>query len=176
MQASDEINSSFTASGRQPGELIGGTIFKEYIVTGITPEDFIKSHSAEIFSMSELMTKFSVICEDYRNQLVLDQPSMAINFCSKIIFKIGPDSRKIKKSYGDKVWKLRFRYRKENKMVIKTAFVSSFKKESRQFEQTVQEDNIILTIKEAGLLAMHTFTKLTELAYISDNIHYFSLL
>lgn len=46
--------------------------------------------------------------------LTIDGKSKAVEFCSKIIFEIGPESRNVKKDDGNKVWKFKFSYKDES--------------------------------------------------------------
>lgn len=78
------------------------------------------------------------------------------------MFEVGPESRKVKRSTADKVWKFRFCYKVQEKLVVKTAFVCTFKGAEAKNEQTNDKDKMIMSVKQAGLLVMDTFCKLIE--------------
>lgn len=89
---------------------------------------------------------------------------MALEFCSKVIYLIGPESRKGAKS-TEKVWKIRFPYvDSDGKFVMKTLFISTF----INFPYTksfTTELSMVVTVKQAGLLAMETFNQVCKYAY-----------
>lgn len=100
---------------------------------------------------------------------------MAVDFCSRVLFEVGPASRTVKKSGGDKVWKMHFIYKEDKKaskeattsqaakVVIKTAFVCTFKANEMGNEGPT-ETKITLSVKQASLLAMETFIRLIGIA------------
>ena len=83
-------------------------LHKEFAISGIIPNDFIKKHSGLEFDMDELRGQFKKHCPDYMEKLEVNRPSKAVEFCSKVICKIGPESGKVMKETGDKVWKFVF--------------------------------------------------------------------
>ncbi|XP_076229469.1 LOW QUALITY PROTEIN: uncharacterized protein LOC143175230 [Nomia melanderi] len=66
-----------------------------------------------LIKLIELRKTFEVHCNDYMDDIVKDQPSKAVEFCSKVIYEVGPESRKVNKSTEDKVWKFTFNINKK---------------------------------------------------------------
>lgn len=95
----------YHALGSKPEALAAHIIEKTYELTGISPEDFIRLHAADQFNYLLLQNEFKKHCMDYCDDLQPGLPSLAVDFCAKIVFEIGPESRKIKKGTSDKVWK-----------------------------------------------------------------------
>jgi hypothetical protein len=61
--------------------------------------------------MDELKRQFKKHCPDYMDPLQINKALKAVEFCSKVIYEVGPESRKVKKGTGDKVWKFVFTQR-----------------------------------------------------------------
>lgn len=95
-----------------------------------------------------------------------DVESKALDFSAKILFEYGPLMRTEKKGRGDKAIKMRFAYRRsaDNTLSIKTVIVSTFKEISRP--ELIVDNKLIITMKQATLLAMITFSKICDYAYI----------
>lgn len=72
---------------------------------GIKAAEFLEKHTGMEFNLAELRKIFKTHCDDYMEDLQRDQrvPSKAVEFCSKVIYEVGLDSRKVKKGTGDKV-------------------------------------------------------------------------
>lgn len=141
---------------------------KEYIILGCTPSDFIKEHGSSVFNMVDLVGQFRQVCDDYGDPLVMSSKSKAVEFAAKIMYVVGPESRKVKKADGDKVWKFKFMYNLNNKLSVKTAFVCTFKSTNTIPAYNVKENKIILTIKQASLLAIQTLELINEISTASD--------
>lgn len=92
-----DLSVELTAKGSLPIEILSHTQAREYIIKGITPEDFYTKHAAAEIDINDMKTKFKTMCEDYMEPLALEQPSKAVEFCSKMIFEIGPER-------GDTSW------------------------------------------------------------------------
>jgi hypothetical protein len=156
---------TYDVVGARPESLIAHGIEKEYIISGITPKDFVDTHTGLDFDISLLRSTFKVHCTDYMENLARDVKSSAVEFCSKIIYEIGPNSRKVRRGTGDKVWKFIFTV-KEGQLVEKhTVFVATYKQENAQFNPDDKPKSMILTLKQAGLIALETFSRLIKLAY-----------
>lgn len=82
------------------------TTAKEYTMVGITAKEFLEKHTGMKFNIQELRRTF--IIDDYMTDLQMEVKSKAVEFCSKVIYEVGPESRKVKKGTGDKVWKFVF--------------------------------------------------------------------
>lgn len=163
--------SEIMTKSMSPVELSSTLEKRGYVLAGMTPKDFNDLHSAYDTDITGLQKDFKEICEDYGDVLDWDRPSRAVEFCSKIIFEVGPESRQIKKSDGDRVWKFKFLYKSAtNEPLVKVAFVSTFKA-TQPVKQTTEVNKMILTIKQAGLLAMDTFNKLACLILVPNGIY-----
>lgn len=164
-----DLSNELITTGALPIEILSHTQAKEYVIKGITPDDFFTKHSTADVDISQLQSAFKAICIDYMEPLKIDVPSKAVEFCSKIIFEIGPDSRKVKKADGDKVWKFKFAYRDEDgKPYVACAFICTFKADNSEYKQTGEARKMILSVKQASLLALDTFCRLSDLAYTHD--------
>jgi hypothetical protein len=160
---------TFNVAGAAPSCLSQHVQKKEYVIIGISPGDFIKEHDAVSFDMAELTEQFTKICHDYGKPLLMDKSSMAVEFWSKIIYEIGPESRQVKKKESDRIWKMRFVYNMENKAVVKTAYIATFKNETKSYQATNEPNKIVLTIRQAGLLALNILAMINELTAGSEN-------
>lgn len=151
----------YHALGSEPEALAAHLIEKTYEISGITPEDFVKKHAADQFDFSQLQADFKTHCIDYMEALSPGLPSMAIDFCAKIIFEVGPESRKVKKGTSDKVWKFIF-----TKVSVKhVVFVATYKQETSEYKQDSAARHMVVSLKQAGLLALETFSRLARFSY-----------
>lgn len=157
-----EYNDDFEIAGAVPNDLLSHTVSKQYVIIGMTPEEFVAKHGSTEFDINNLKKQFKTICKDYGDNLSLEDKSRAVEFCSKVIYEIGPDSRKGKKT-EDKVWKLRFPYKDGSILKIATLFIATYR--NSEFKPCYEPGKkLCVTVKQAGLLAMDTFNKLTLLA------------
>lgn len=156
---------SYEVVGSKPESLIAHAVSKEFNITGISPDDFITKHSGLDFDVTKLRTEFKKHCDDYMTDLALEQRSKAVEFCSKIIYEIGPESRKVKKGTGDKVWKFIFNVKVGTIDEKHTVFVATYKQENAQFISDDKPKSMILTLKQSGLIALETFSRLVKLGY-----------
>lgn len=100
------------------------------MILGVTPEEFTRQYSSSEFDYGQLCSTFKKYCET----LIFHSPSipsMALEFSSKMLFKLGPYMRNEKKSKGDKAIRFRFPYTKDvdgkTGLRIKLVIVSTFK-------------------------------------------------
>lgn len=127
-------------------EILAHTQARECIIKGVTPDDFFTKHAAAEINLDDMQATFKSMCEDYMEPLTMESPSKSVEFCSKIIFEIGPESRKVKKSDGDKVWKFKFPYVDDNKkLYVACVFVCTFKSDNAENKQTseAKENGVI---------------------------------
>ncbi|CAG9822190.1 unnamed protein product [Phaedon cochleariae] len=148
-----------------PQSLLSHKVEKDYIMMGMTPQDFIKTHGSSSVDFAQLQKDFTKICMNFSDTIRIDVKSMAVEFCSKMIYEVGPQARQVKKT-GDKTWKFMFMYKVNDKLVVKVAFVSTYKKEEAQYVLEASNQKITLSVRNASLLAMMTLEKLNELAMI----------
>lgn len=167
----DEIEKTWNLSGVTPATLAGSTMFKSYTLTGITPLEFETAHSATTFDYFELKTKFAEYCKDYNDELNEGTKSRALEFSSKMLFEVGPGLKEQKKTKGDKLVKFRFCYSKkekeediDSKLHVKPVIVTTFR--DNTYKKMEEKGNMILTFKQAGLLAMETFLKASYYLYM----------
>lgn len=149
-------NNLFSTVGTRPGDLLTHTDKKTILVTGVTPEEFMRKHGGPEFSFQELIEKFKTICTDYGQDLHFQTKSRAVEFCSKMIYEIGPMTRQVTKSGGDEVYKFIFIYSATD---IRAAFVCTFKS-SDPISDYNEGNKIVLTVKQAMLLAVKTLEQL----------------
>nr|QMP82411.1 nucleocapsid protein [Coleopteran phasma-related virus OKIAV243] len=154
---------TFKTEGTLPGSIIQHTVSKEYIMLGVTPADFIKKHGATALDFAGIVSHFKLICEDFMDTLQMDVRSKAVEFCSKMIYEVGPEARQIRKKDSDKTWKFLFMYKVENRLVVKVAFVSTYKKEESEYVLEKSNTKITLSVKTASLLALLVLEQLNEL-------------
>ncbi|WBM84617.1 MAG: nucleoprotein [hymenopteran phasma-related virus OKIAV227] len=152
-----------TITGTKPAQLVLHTMGKDYVITGITSKDFTDMHTGAEFDFTELQKTFKQHCNDYGDDLVENVPSKALEFCSKVIYEVGPESRKVKKGTGDKVWKFIFGTGKDAHIV----YVATFKSENALYNPEASTHHMVLTIKQAGLLAIMTFGHAVAYAYLT---------
>lgn len=155
---------AYEISGGTPAALVANMVEKEYVMCGITVQEFIDTHGAPDFNLTELQNDFTTICTDYKEPLTANAKSKAVEFCSKVIYEIGPASRKGDKKQ-DKLWKLRFPEKSADgtSIVVRCAFIATYRfgTYKKDYENGVR---ICLTVKQAGLLAMNIFDKLAKYA------------
>lgn len=158
-----EKTTDFSVPGAKPNDLINHLLARQYTITGITASDFVKQHGGQAIDLPELQKQFKLHCLDYMEEIG-DAPSRALSFCSKIIYEIGPDSRKVRKGSGDKTWKFVF----INKNVNHAVFVSTYKEDANEFQVTHKPTHLTLTLKQAALIAHETFARVVTAAALAD--------
>ena len=110
------------------------------------------------FDFGILQRQFITHCTDYTEQLNDEKKSLAVEFTSKMIYKVGRDPRKVKPGQGNRRWRIVFT-KGEKKH---TVFVLTYKTNS--YELANDEYTKILSLKQASLLAMETLNRAYELA------------
>lgn len=153
----------FSVAGAKLNDLINHLLARQYTISGITASDFIKHHGGQAIDLPELQKQFKLHCPDYMEEIG-DAPSKALSFCSKIIYEIEPESRKVKKGTGDKTWMFVF----VNKNINHAVYVSTSKEDSNDFKATHKPTHMILTLKQAALLAHETFARVVTAALLID--------
>lgn len=100
-----------------------------------------------------------------------NKTSMALEFAAKVLFEYGPMMRTERKSKGDKAIRFRFPYtrtypdepEKKAELSIKVVIVTTFK--DVQYTKSEEDGKMLLTFRQAGLLAIITFSKAIEFCY-----------
>lgn len=163
-----EYNSSLEISGVTPLQLNEHSQKATYQMIGMTPKDFITDHGAIELDFKDLQTRFKTYCQDYMDAITIDTKSLAVDFCAKVVYYVGPESRSVKKTTGDKYWRFKFPYTKDGTTdktkISKVVFVATYKSEKTEVQESTEINKLILTVKQASLLAMDTFDKLALLA------------
>lgn len=162
--ADADNTANFTTAGQTPASLLSHTVKRDYVILGVTPQEFIDRHGSSAFDFEGIRRHFSLICEDYENALALETPSKAVEFCSKMMYEVGPEARQVRKKDGDKTWRFMFVYNDNNKLKTKVAFVSTYKTDDASYKIEKEENKITLSVKTASLLAVVILNKLNEIS------------
>lgn len=162
--ADNENTNNYTAAGVTPASLLAHTVKKDYVILGTTPQEFMDRHGSAAFDFNAIRAHFSLICEDFEAQLALETPSKAVEFCSKMIYEVGPEARQVRKKDGDKTWRFMFVYKKNNKLQTKVAFVSTYKTDESSYKVEMEPTKITLSVKTASLLAVIILNKLNGIS------------
>lgn len=159
-----DFSSLTDVRGLSPNEIMGHAKAREYIILGITPNQFMQEHGGDLFDYELLKRNFKIICTDFDEDLSMDEKSRAVQFCSKMIYTVGPESRSVKQKMGDKTWVFKFPYSVEGKLVVKAAFVCTFKNEGAKYDLASNNSNrMVLSVRHASLLAIETMNKMTDI-------------
>lgn len=164
--------SEIELSGKNPESLARHEDSAHILMMGITPKEMSELYGGVAFKFEQLEAEFTKICPDYANALAWEAKNLALDFASKMIFIIGPESRAVKKPGTDKKWKFRFITKESEKSYhINTVFVCTFKNTTPPEPQPKVDGNkLILTIKQASLLALTTLAKVVGLCVDKDSI------
>lgn len=117
-------NNIITTAGTAPAEILNNVATRTYNILGMTPADIIKEHGSTTMDFNDIKKEFKKICLDFGTILQLEEQSKAVEFCSKMIFEVGPEARQVRKQHGDKTWKCVFLYKVNNRLECKVACVS----------------------------------------------------
>nr|WQM60716.1 MAG: putative nucleocapsid [Phasmaviridae sp. 1] len=160
------MQQAYQITSATPHFLTSHAVEKTEIIMTLRPEDFMKLHAADDIDMAELIAAFKKILPDYTTELRTDVGNMSLWFSSKVIYEVGPESRKVKKGSSDKVW--RFVVPPEAKGTEKVIFIATFKN-NNTYEKVANENQIVLTIKQATLLAVNKLSELVKIAAIQES-------
>ena len=128
-----EASTTFVSAGLKPEEIANHAISKEIIFMGVTPDNQLAESASATFDLARLQEQFAKICTDYGKPLIGSEPSKALEWAISMLYIVGPESCQIKKNSGDKTWVCRFPYSSNNKLVVKTAFVCTYKAENASY-------------------------------------------
>ncbi|QBK47220.1 nucleocapsid protein [Anopheles triannulatus orthophasmavirus] len=164
LSATNGVEGEFNVRGVTPEALGKHDGAAEYNILGISPAEVASLHSGVQFNFRELEDSFKTLCTDYGMDLSIDTKSYALEFAVKMIYEVGPASRQVKKGQADKRWKFRFVDTTKEKAEKYTAvFVASYKtSEPPMTTPTVVNGQMILTMKQASLLAVRVFCMAIE--------------
>lgn len=86
-----------------------------------------------------------------------------------MIYTVGPESRSLKQKMGVKTWVFKFPYEEEGKLVVRVAFVCTFKNEGAKYDLTVNNSSrMVLSVRHASLLAIETMNRILDIC-VSQN-------
>lgn len=106
---------------------------------------------------------------DYGEMINKATRSYALEFAVKVIYEVGPASRQIKRGSTDKKWKFRFCSMKDGKKTFTTVYIAFFKTvEPPLAKPVVDKGALMLTMKQASLLAQSTFAGAIRLCLIDE--------
>lgn len=141
--------------GLSPSDIMGHARAREYTLLGITPAQFMAEHGGDLFDYDQLKQGFKLICNDFDQDLSMHEKSRAVQFCSKMIYTVGPESRSVKQKMGDKTWVFKFPYEENGNLVVKAVFVCTFKNEGAKYDLAVNNSTrMVLSVRHASLLAI----------------------
>lgn len=120
--------------------------------------------SEKKFDYGELQKEFSKHCKDYGKKLKENEDSLAVSFCREVVFKIGPEASKDKRSSAEKEWSFSFVNQDGNHVIT----IRSFK--NTKFIPRNEEKSMLLTVNNAGLLAQDTFAQMARLDWKNKEI------
>ncbi|AOF41425.1 nucleocapsid, partial [Seattle Prectang virus] len=165
IEENDATRKEIEVSGLIPGSVINSDIKKDIIILGLTPESFVKEYAAVEFNFTDLCKTFATHCKDFLEDLSMTTQSQSLEFSAKILFEVGPYIRNEKKSKGDKAIRFRFPYIKDGKeLSCHSVIVSTFRENVYNTKDNTDKV-MVITFKQAGMLAMITFNKMINLAW-----------
>nr|APG79297.1 putative nucleoprotein [Hubei diptera virus 7] len=168
--ADPTANTSAVASlnliGTLPDELTNMRQGGDYLLEGMSAKDLIDQYLGVAFDMTDLVSQMIMVIPDFTKDITMTDKSKSLQFAADIIYNVGPEARKVKKPDNDKVWK----YRIMDSGVAKCIFVSTYKNtEPPKAKPQVVNNKLCLTIKQAGLLAVFTLTRVIPVCVPSKN-------
>lgn len=170
VEPTPENKAAFELNGALPDDLANHTVEKTYNIIGISPDDFIKDHGSTAFDFEQLMDKFRTICIDFMAELDHKKISYAVDFCSRVIYEIAPDSRKGKRN-ENKTYRLKFIYEDEKNRGIetRTCIISTYRGVEYN-ENYIEGVRLCLTVRLASMLAVMVLNMIVPIGLDSDII------
>lgn len=104
MEDTTDMTALTTITSTRPTEIINHIKDEEYIIHGISPDEFMRKHGGDLFNFPGLVDSFSRMSRDFGQELHMETKSMAVDFWSKIIYYVGPQSRSVKLNTSDITW------------------------------------------------------------------------
>jgi len=142
------------------------SVKEDYVMTALSPEDFAKEATTAPLDFNKLKDDFTVICTDYKDNKTFEGKYLAVDFCKKMLYEVGPKSREVRRRQGvpDNTYRFNFLYNVAGAVQNKVAIVSTFKNVS-YVPVSANSERMVLTIKEASLLALHTLSEIQDVIY-----------
>lgn len=138
---------------------------KRFVIVGITVEEFL--YGPNPFDFSKLEDNFKKICNDYGDLITKDSMSSmrSVRFCMNMIYEVGPQSRRMKKSSDHTFWKFEFTYGDNDNIDARWLYVTTFKpKGAGRTNRYSELLSMAVTDEQAGLLATKVFCDLAACA------------
>lgn len=152
------LTASWTATGQTVDAFRSHAIEGSFTLAGMTRQEFIDLHSGTQFSFAELEKEFKKAVPDYDEPIEDGMSSVALEFCSLVIFKIGPGSRTVKKAGRDTLWNI---YVKDDAGEVTRIIVATFKNTPPKIAQPkIDKHRLSLTVKQASLLAIKILARI----------------
>lgn len=146
------------------------TTQRHFTIQPLTLKEFADLHGGVKFDLSELVENFCKACPDAAEPFDWETANYSIGAVSKIIYSIGPESRQVKKGNTDKTWKLTFPKWEDDKVAgFNHVFICTFKNgEPTDIKPIFQDSHLILTLKQAGLIAIHLLEKIIDAVFVKQ--------
>lgn len=152
----------FTLAKARPADIDGHTLGKSWVLLGFKVGEFCDSHGTTVFDFEKLVEQFTLAIPDYGKTLVQDVPYFCVQFCSLMIFTIGPSSRSVKKGDRDSYWSMIIPH-KDGKFA--TVNIATYKAAPPKVMQPqFKAGQITLTVKQGSLLALRTLGYITKMS------------
>lgn len=155
----DRLVTEEVVRGWEVTNMSAHSLKESYDLNGIPVSDFIKNHGAGEFNIVKLREEFAKHCPDYPN-IVLNGDSVAAEYCSKVLYDIGPQSRQVKKKDGDKYWRLGMKKGNE----VHGVTIATYKGEESRFVEQYKEKHMVMTVRQAGLIAQDILKEIVPVA------------
>lgn len=130
---------------------------------GFTMAEFNSLHSTAQFDFGKLEDEFEKACPDYKTTLTTSGSYFSIQFCSLMIFTIGPSSRSVKKGDRETYWSMSIPL--ANKTEFATINVATYKtKPPKVLQPLFEKGHICLTVKQGSLLALSILSQVVKMS------------
>lgn len=160
--ATPDETTNFLAQLVEPKTVLNIALSKTYCMQYKTPAEFCEEYSGLTFDFNALAVEFKKVCADYTNNLGWNNKYACLDFAARVLFEVGPETRKVRKETGDKKWRFLFC---ANDKKPKYAFVCTYKGIAPPTSQPVTtDDKIVLTVKQASLLSLYVLSGLSKIA------------
>lgn len=137
-----------------------------FVMPLITAKDLLDKYCGVDFDVSKLYADYIKIDPTFGRLEVLDMEDKAFcwAFCVKVIYEVGPEARRRKKKDGDKAWIMKF----AKGDTVKTVTIATYKDESSTYTPHSSDDYLLLTVKQAGIIAVKILNRVVTLAHAAS--------
>lgn len=168
---------SFELAGRDPSEIKSHALGFDGLLLGITTAELSERYGGVQFDFKDLELEFTKVCRDYPDEISAGTRSKALEFAAVMMYNVGPETRAVKKPGTDKRWKFRVvmdetaETADKGKAICNTIYVSTFKNsEPPKLQPKFNKNHILLTVKQASLLALNILSKVVGLCLETNHI------